>query len=65
VNYLVAKGINANRLRAKGFGETMPVAANTKPDGRDNPKGRQLNRRTEFKILGKMRDGVIREETDF
>jgi len=65
VNYLVAKGINANRLRAKGFGETMPVAPNTKPDGRDNPKGRQLNRRTEFKILGKMRDGVIREETDF
>ena len=37
----------------KGFGETMPVAPNTKPDGRDNPSGRQLNRRTEFKILGK------------
>lgn len=65
VNYLVEKGIDPNRLRAKGFGETKPVAPNTKPDGRDNPKGRQLNRRTEFKILGKMRDGQIREETDF
>jgi len=65
VDYLVEKGIDPNRLRAKGFGETMPVAPNTKPDGRDNPKGRQLNRRTEFKILGKMRDGQIREETDF
>jgi outer membrane protein OmpA-like peptidoglycan-associated protein len=65
VSYLVEKGIDANRLRAKGYGETMPVAPNTKPDGSDNPKGRQLNRRTEFKILGKMRDGQIREETDF
>lgn len=65
VDYLVEKGIDPNRLRAKGFGETKPVAPNTKPDGRDNPKGRQLNRRTEFKILGKMRDGQIREETDF
>jgi outer membrane protein OmpA-like peptidoglycan-associated protein len=40
-------------LVAKGFGESMPVAENTNPDGTDNPDGRQLNRRTEFKVLKK------------
>jgi outer membrane protein OmpA-like peptidoglycan-associated protein len=29
----------------------MPVAPNSNPDGSDNPDGRQLNRRVEFKIL--------------
>jgi outer membrane protein OmpA-like peptidoglycan-associated protein len=65
VQYLTQKGIDPKRLRAKGFGESMPVAPNQNVDGSDNPKGRQKNRRTEFKILGKMRDGVLREETDF
>jgi len=30
---------------------TQPMAANTFEDGSDNPKGREKNRRTEFKIL--------------
>lgn len=47
VNYLINKGISADRLVAKGYGETMPVATN------DNDEGRQQNRRTEFKILSK------------
>ncbi len=51
VNYLVKQGIDKNRLIAKGYGETRPIAPNRHPDGTDNPKGRQLNRRTEFKIL--------------
>ncbi len=51
VNYLVKQGIDKNRLVAKGYGETRPIAPNRHPDGTDNPKGRQLNRRTEFKIL--------------
>jgi outer membrane protein OmpA-like peptidoglycan-associated protein len=29
----------------RGFGEADPVAPNRKPDGRDNPAGRRLNRR--------------------
>jgi len=53
VAYLVKKGIDPSRLVAKGFGESMPVAENTNPDGTDNPDGRQLNRRTEFKVLKK------------
>lgn len=47
VTYLIGKGISADRLVAKGYGETVPVATN------DNEEGRQLNRRTDFKILSK------------
>jgi outer membrane protein OmpA-like peptidoglycan-associated protein len=51
VNYLIGKGISPDRLVAKGYGETKPIARNTNPDGTDNSKGRDRNRRTEFKIL--------------
>lgn len=51
VNYLIKKGIAPERLVAKGYGETKPVARNTNRDGSDNPAGRQRNRRTEFRIL--------------
>ncbi|MFK7757115.1 MAG: OmpA family protein [Flavobacteriales bacterium] len=51
VKFLVKNGITKNRLEAQGYGETIPVAPNTNEDGSDNPEGRQLNRRTEFKIL--------------
>lgn len=33
-----------------GFGEKKPVAANSKPDGSDDPDGRQKNRRVEIVI---------------
>ena len=49
-NYLISKGINANRIIAVGYGETRPLEANVHPDGSDNPDGRQKNRRTEVKI---------------
>jgi len=51
VNYLIRKGIDPKRLEAKGYGESVPIARNTNPDGTDNPIGRQRNRRTEFRIL--------------
>lgn len=51
VNYLVKKGISPDRMVAKGYGESRPIARNTNPDGTDNPEGRARNRRTEFKIL--------------
>lgn len=44
-NYLIGKGIAANRVQAKGYGETMPVASGT------SDEARQKNRRTEVKIL--------------
>lgn len=52
VAYLVSKGIDESRLKAKGYGETMPIEPNKNPDGSDNPEGREKNRRTEFKVLG-------------
>lgn len=51
VDYLISKGISRSRLMAKGYGETVPAAENSNADGSDNPEGRQLNRRTEFKVL--------------
>lgn len=51
VRYLIKHGIAPDRLVAKGYGEEVPIARNTNPDGTDNPKGRDKNRRTEFKIL--------------
>ncbi|MCW3086607.1 MAG: hypothetical protein JWP12_3973 [Bacteroidetes bacterium] len=47
VAYLVSKGIAADRLTSVGYGEEQPIATN------DTDEGRQLNRRTEFKILSK------------
>ena len=49
--YLAAKGIMKSNLKAKGYGETVPIAKNTNADGSDNPDGRKLNRRTEMKVL--------------
>ncbi len=50
VDYIITAGINRSRITAKGYGESHPIARNTNPDGTDNPKGRQKNRRTEFKV---------------
>jgi len=47
VDYLLGQGILKDRLTYKGYGQTQPIATN------DTDEGRQLNRRTEFKITGK------------
>jgi outer membrane protein OmpA-like peptidoglycan-associated protein len=52
VKYLVSKGISKKRLVAKGYGSEKPIAPNTKPDGSDNPEGREKNRRSEFRVVG-------------
>ncbi len=48
---LIKKGIKAQYLAAKGYGETAPVAPNTLPNGKPDLKGMQLNRRVELKII--------------
>jgi OOP family OmpA-OmpF porin len=48
VTFLEEAGLKAP-LEAQGFGETQPVAPNTLK-GKDNPAGRQLNRRVEIVI---------------
>ncbi len=52
VNYLVGKGIGKERMKPVGYGESRPKVPNTGPDGKDDPAGRAINRRTEFKITG-------------
>ena len=51
VSYIIEKGIEENRIEAKGYGESNPIAKNTKEDGSDNAVGRQKNRRTQFKVI--------------
>lgn len=38
------------QARVEGLGKRQPVAPNTTPDGRDDPQGRQLNRRVQILI---------------
>ena len=59
VAYLISKGIKPERLKAKGYGESKPVAPNENADGSDNPEGRAQNRRTDFKIIGVLDVEVI------
>lgn len=50
LDYLEKNGIDRARLTAKGFGPKNAAAPNV-ANGKDNPEGRQLNRRTEFRII--------------
>ena len=51
VDYLIKKGIDRHRMNPVGYGMRKPIAPNKNEDGSDNPDGRALNRRTEFKIV--------------
>lgn len=44
-DYLINRGISSNRLTAKGYGDTRPIASNI------YSSGRRLNRRIDFTIL--------------
>jgi outer membrane protein OmpA-like peptidoglycan-associated protein len=43
--YLISRGINPNRINAKGYSNTKPVIDNM------SEEGRQLNRRVDIKVL--------------
>lgn len=45
--YLTRAGVPAGQLVLRSYGETRPIAPNTRPDGSDDPEGRALNRRVE------------------
>jgi outer membrane protein OmpA-like peptidoglycan-associated protein len=44
-NYLVEKGIDTDRLKSTGFGETKPIASNR------TAKGKAQNRRVEVSLI--------------
>lgn len=45
VDYLAARGVPADRLSSKGYGESQPI------DSNETEEGRELNRRVELKIV--------------
>lgn len=45
--YLIEKGVPSERLQARGYGATVPVASN------DSEEGRSKNRRIQFKVLSR------------
>lgn len=47
--YLAAEGATL-KMSTRGWGEKKPVAPNAKPDGKDDPEGRQKNRRVEITV---------------
>jgi outer membrane protein OmpA-like peptidoglycan-associated protein len=51
--WFARKGLADLRFSSRGFGETRPIAPNAKPDGADDPEGRQKNRRVEIVISKK------------
>lgn len=57
MKYLIGKGVAAERLTAKGYGETQPVVPNT------NATNRAKNRRVVFKILD-MAGNAVQEKPD-
>lgn len=48
VNYLSTKGVDKNRMIAKGYGASQPLTKNAK-----TAEAHQLNRRTTFKVIKK------------
>jgi outer membrane protein OmpA-like peptidoglycan-associated protein len=52
-DWLVKKeGLKDKKFETKGYGAKKPAVPNTKPDGSDDPEGRQKNRRVEI-VIGK------------
>jgi outer membrane protein OmpA-like peptidoglycan-associated protein len=49
-NWFAKHSVAANAMQTHGWGPAKPVAPNTKPDGSDDPDGRQRNRRVEITI---------------
>jgi OOP family OmpA-OmpF porin len=56
MRYLLERGsVDVSRLKAKGFGESQPIADNK------SEQGKQTNRRVEFRIVDK--DGEAKDMT--
>jgi OmpA-OmpF porin, OOP family len=50
IHYLLGKGVSRNQLVGKAMGKCCPMAPDS-IDGKDNPSGRESNRRVEYKVL--------------
>ena len=52
IDYIISRGIERDRLKAKGYGETQLIIKNAKTE-----EDHQINRRTEFKVV-ELADGT-------
>jgi OmpA-OmpF porin, OOP family len=50
IRYLLSKGVSPKQLEGKAMGKCCPIAPEM-IDGKDNPAGREINRRVEYKVL--------------
>lgn len=48
--WFLTHGLSSLKFSSEGFGAKKPIVPNTKPDGSDDPQGRQKNRRVEIVI---------------
>jgi len=55
--YFTAKGIESDRLTARGYGDTLPVVSPTGLKGRKLTTARAKNRRVEFKLVSALTQG--------
>ena len=46
-----SEGLTETGFQVQGLGESRPAAPNEKPDGSDDPEGRQKNRRVEIVVM--------------
>tara|TARA_B100000287_G_scaffold157081_1_gene148164 strand:+ start:2600 stop:4555 length:1956 start_codon:yes stop_codon:yes gene_type:complete len=61
VSYILSRGIDVNRISAKGYGESQLIIQNAKTE-----EEHQVNRRTEFKVTSyEFVDSSNREEEEF
>jgi len=50
IHYLISRGVSQNQLVGKAMGKCCPLAPET-IDGKDNPAGREINRRVEYEVI--------------
>jgi outer membrane protein OmpA-like peptidoglycan-associated protein len=50
IRYLLSKGVSRNQLEGNAMGKCCPIAPET-INGKDNPAGREINRRVEYKVI--------------
>ncbi|MEQ9423096.1 MAG: OmpA family protein [Cyclobacteriaceae bacterium] len=78
VDYIISKGVEADRISARGYGESTPMVLKRNgqeialtegviekiEDEEQREKFHQMNRRTEFKVVTYHRDEFIQEEEE-
>ena len=63
-DFLLTNGIEKQRMKANGYGESRFIAINKHKNGSDAPDGREFNRRVEFHVIKTSNISISREKTE-